>query len=105
MPYPSLTKDLHHEVELVVALKAGGRFLKAEAANDLIYGYGVGIDLTRRDLQIASRDIKRPWESARPSTLPRRAVRCVRRPRSGIRPRAASAESTASCARTAISRR
>ena len=68
VPYPSLTKDLHHEVELVVALKGGGRFLKAAAANDLIYGYGVGIDLTRRDLQIASRDIKRPWESARPST-------------------------------------
>src|SRR5713226_3594591 len=61
-PYPSLTKDLHHEVELVVALKGGGRFLKAATANDLIWGYGVGIDLTRRDLQIASRDIKRPWE-------------------------------------------
>ena len=61
-PYPSLTKDLHHEVELVVALKSGGRYLKAATANDLIWGYGVGIDLTRRDLQIASRDIKRPWE-------------------------------------------
>src|SRR5216683_1457173 len=62
VPYPSLTKDLHHEVELVVALKGGGRNLKAANANDLIWGYGVGIDLTRRDLQIASRDIKRPWE-------------------------------------------
>ena len=62
VPYPSLTRDLHHEVELVVALKGGGRFLKAANANDLIWGYGVGIDLTRRDLQIASRDIKRPWE-------------------------------------------
>jgi len=62
VPYPSLTKDLHHEVELVVALKGGGRYLKAATANDLIWGYGVGIDLTRRDLQIASRDIKRPWE-------------------------------------------
>jgi fumarylpyruvate hydrolase len=61
-PYPPLTKDLHHEVELVVALKGGGRNLKAATANDLIWGYGVGIDLTRRDLQIASRDIKRPWE-------------------------------------------
>jgi fumarylpyruvate hydrolase len=61
-PYPSLTKDMHHEVELVVALKGGGRNLKAANANDLIWGYGVGIDLTRRDLQIASRDIKRPWE-------------------------------------------
>ena len=62
VPYPSLTKDMHHEVELVVALKSGGRNIKTEQALDCIYGYGVGIDLTRRDLQIASRDIKRPWE-------------------------------------------
>ena len=62
VPYPSLTKDMHHEVELVVALKSGGRNIKAEKALDCIYGYGVGIDLTRRDLQIASREIKRPWE-------------------------------------------
>ena len=48
VPYPSLTKDLHHEVELVVALKGGGRYLKAANANGLIWGYGVGIDLTRR---------------------------------------------------------
>ena len=61
-PYPSLTKDMHHEVELVVALKSGGRNIKPERAFDHVYGYGVGIDLTRRDLQIASRDIKRPWE-------------------------------------------
>ena len=45
-----------------VALKGGGRNLTPERANDLIFGYGVGIDLTRRDLQIASRDVKRPWE-------------------------------------------
>src|SRR6266705_2733492 len=62
VPYPPLTKDLHHEVELVVALQRGGRNVEVKRANDLIYGYGVGIDLTRRDLQIASRDIKRPWE-------------------------------------------
>jgi len=62
VPYPSLTKDMHHEVELVVALKSGGRNIPTEQARDCIYGYGVGIDLTRRDLQIASRDIKRPWE-------------------------------------------
>jgi fumarylpyruvate hydrolase len=60
--YPSLTKDLHFEIELVVALKGGGRNVPTERALDLIYGYGVGIDLTRRDLQIASREIKRPWE-------------------------------------------
>jgi len=62
VPYPSLTKDLHHEVELVVALKSGGRNIDVKRANDCIYGYGVGIDLTRRDLQIASRNLKRPWE-------------------------------------------
>jgi fumarylpyruvate hydrolase len=62
VPYPSLTKDMHHEVELVVALKSGGRNIPVSKANDCIYGYAVGIDLTRRDLQIASRDVKRPWE-------------------------------------------
>jgi fumarylpyruvate hydrolase len=62
VPYPPLTKDMHHEVELVVALKSGGRNIKLEKALETIYGYGVGIDLTRRDLQIASRDQKRPWE-------------------------------------------
>jgi fumarylpyruvate hydrolase len=60
--YPPLTKDMHHEVELVVALQSGGRNIKAERALDCIFGYGVGIDLTRRDLQIASRNMKRPWE-------------------------------------------
>jgi fumarylpyruvate hydrolase len=62
VPYPSLTKDMHHEVELVVALKSGGRNIKVDKALDTIWGYGVGIDLTRRDLQIASRNQQRPWE-------------------------------------------
>ncbi len=62
VPYPSLTKDMHHEVELVVALKSGGRNLKVAKALDTVWGYGVGIDLTRRDLQIASRNQQRPWE-------------------------------------------
>lgn len=62
VPYPPLTKDLHFEVELVVALRSGGRNIAPERALDHVYGYGVGIDLTRRDLQIASRNIKRPWE-------------------------------------------
>ncbi|MDC7785457.1 fumarylacetoacetate hydrolase family protein [Rhodoplanes sp. TEM] len=62
VPYPPLTKDMHHEVELVVALKGGGRNIRTEDALDLVWGYGVGIDLTRRDLQIASRKIQRPWE-------------------------------------------
>jgi fumarylpyruvate hydrolase len=62
VPYPSLTKDMHHEVELVVALKSGGRSIAPEKALNCIWGYCAGIDLTRRDLQIASRDMKRPWE-------------------------------------------
>ncbi|HEY0328652.1 MAG TPA: fumarylacetoacetate hydrolase family protein [Rhodopseudomonas sp.] len=62
IPYPPLTKDLHHEVELVVALKSGGLNIPAERALDCVYGYGVGIDLTRRDLQQASRKKEQPWE-------------------------------------------
>src|ERR1051325_267633 len=54
IPYPPLTKDLHHEVELLVALKSGGRNIASDKALDHVYGYGVAIDLTRRDLQIAS---------------------------------------------------
>ncbi len=62
VPYPPLTRDMHHEVELVVALKSGGRNIALDKALGCIWGYGAGIDLTRRDLQIASRDMKRPWE-------------------------------------------
>jgi fumarylpyruvate hydrolase len=62
VPYPPLTKDFHHEVELIVAMKSGGLNIPAAKANEHIYGYGVGIDLTRRDLQIASRKKERPWE-------------------------------------------
>src|SRR5579885_3724586 len=62
VPYPSLTRDMHHEVELVVALQSGGRNIPVARANDCIWGYAVGIDLTRRDLKIASRELKRPWE-------------------------------------------
>jgi fumarylpyruvate hydrolase len=62
VPYPPLTKDFHHEVELIVAMKSGGLNIPAAQANEHIYGYGVGIDLTRRDLQIASRKKERPWE-------------------------------------------
>ena len=62
IPYPPLTKDLHHEVELIVAMKSGGVNIPADKALDHVCGYGVGIDLTRRDLQIASRKKERPWE-------------------------------------------
>ncbi|MBN8975018.1 MAG: fumarylacetoacetate hydrolase family protein [Rhizobiales bacterium] len=62
IPYPPLTKDFHHEVELVVALKSGGRNIPADQALDHVYGYAVGIDLTRRDLQGAAKKKERPWE-------------------------------------------
>lgn len=62
IPYPPLTKDLHHEVELVVALKSGGLNIAADAALGHVWGYAVGIDLTRRDLQLASRKKEQPWE-------------------------------------------
>lgn len=62
IPYPPLTKDFHHEVELVVALKSGGRNIPADRALDHVYGYAVGIDLTRRDLQGAAKKKERPWE-------------------------------------------
>ena len=62
IPYPPLTQDLHHEVELVVALKSGGLYIPTDKALDHVYGYAVGIDLTRRDLQLASRKMQRPWE-------------------------------------------
>jgi len=62
IPYPPLTKDFHHEVELIVAMKSGGLNIPAAKANEHIYGYAVGIDLTRRDLQLASRKKERPWE-------------------------------------------
>src|ERR1035437_1341239 len=62
IPYPPLTKDLHHEVELIVAMKSGGLNIPADKALDHVYGYGVGIDLTRRDLQQAASKKERPWE-------------------------------------------
>lgn len=65
IPYPPMTAQLEHEVELVVALGAGGRDIPAEAAPALILGFGVGIDLTRRDLQAAAKKAGRPWDMAK----------------------------------------
>jgi fumarylpyruvate hydrolase len=62
IPYPPLTRDLHHEVELIVAMKSGGLNIPTDKALDHVYGYCVGIDLTRRDLQLAARKKERPWE-------------------------------------------
>ena len=60
--YPTATNDLHHEIELVVALGAGGANVASEQAMDLVWGYGVGLDLTRRDLQQQAKDTRRPWD-------------------------------------------
>lgn len=65
IPYPSRTQDLHHEVELVVALQQGGRNLSQEQARAAIYGYAVGIDFTRRDLQAEAKEKGRPWDTAK----------------------------------------
>jgi fumarylpyruvate hydrolase len=61
-PYPSLTKNYHYEVELVVALGQGGRSIAVERALDHVFGYSLGLDMTRRDLQRAMGDEKKPWE-------------------------------------------
>ena len=61
-PYPTLTKNYHYEVELVAALAKGGRNVPVEKALELVYGDAVGLDMTRRDLQRAMGDEKKPWE-------------------------------------------
>ena len=66
IPYPSLTKNLHHEIELVVAIGTGGKNIKAADAQKHIYGYGVGLDMTRRDLQGEMKKQGRPWCIGKP---------------------------------------
>ncbi len=60
--YPSKTSDLQHEIELVVAIGKGGRDIPLEKALGHVYGYGVGLDMTRRDLQTEAKKLQRPWE-------------------------------------------
>jgi fumarylpyruvate hydrolase len=60
--YPPLTNNLHHEVELVVALGAGGAAVAVDRAKDLIFGYTVGLDLTRRDIQAKAKEKGHPWD-------------------------------------------
>ncbi|MDB2548015.1 fumarylacetoacetate hydrolase family protein [Paracoccaceae bacterium] len=62
MPYPVGTSDLHHEIEMMVALKSGGRDIALEAALSHVWGYGVALDMTRRDLQGEAKKLGRPWE-------------------------------------------
>ena len=63
--YPPATSDLHHEIELVVALKSGGADLTPERALEAVFGYAVGVDLTRRDLQGAAKAKGHPWEAGK----------------------------------------
>ena len=60
--YPPGTKNYHHEIELVVAIGKGGRRIAVDQALGHVFGYAVGLDMTRRDLQFASRDLGRPWD-------------------------------------------
>ncbi|HEV7277330.1 MAG TPA: fumarylacetoacetate hydrolase family protein [Devosiaceae bacterium] len=64
-PYPPATADLHHEIELVVAIGRGGTGVAAAAALDHVWGYAAGIDLTRRDLQAAAKRAGKPWDMAK----------------------------------------
>ncbi|WP_370159623.1 fumarylacetoacetate hydrolase family protein [Limimaricola soesokkakensis] len=61
-PYPPQSQDVHHEVELLVALKSGGSDIPVEKALDHVWGYGVALDMTRRDLQGEAKKAGRPWE-------------------------------------------
>lgn len=79
VPYPSMTHELHHEVEMVVALSQGGRDIDASRALDCVFGYGVGLDLTRRDLQAAMKAKGLPWDVAKgfDASAPVSALRAV----------------------------
>jgi fumarylpyruvate hydrolase len=86
IPYPPQTKDLQHEVELVVALRQGGGAIARENALEHVFGYGVGIDFTRRDLQQEAKDKKRPWDWGKgfDNSAPCSAIRpMARHPSSG----------------------
>ena len=65
LPFPSATDDLHHEIELVVALGSGGEDIAADDALTRVFGYGVGLDMTRRDLQARAKEMGRPWDMAK----------------------------------------
>ncbi|MGE8047012.1 fumarylacetoacetate hydrolase family protein [Pseudomonas monteilii] len=62
LPYPAETSNYHYEIELVAAIGKGGRDIPLEQANQHVFGYAVGLDMTRRDLQMKMREMGRPWE-------------------------------------------
>jgi fumarylpyruvate hydrolase len=82
IPYPPATSDLHHEIELVVALKAGGSDLTPDEALASVFGYAVGVDLTRRDLQGAAKAKGQPWEAGKAfdASAPISAIRIMDAP-------------------------
>lgn len=65
VPYPTASSDVHHEVELVLVLKEGGTNIPVEAALNHVWGYSIGIDFTRRDVQAIAKKAGRPWEAAK----------------------------------------
>ena len=65
MQYPSLSNDVHHEIEMVVAIGKGGANIAADKALGHVYGYGVGLDMTRRDLQGEAKKMGRPWDTGK----------------------------------------
>lgn len=65
LPFPSMTADLHHEIELVVAIGKGGKEIPVDEALDHVFGYAVGLDMTRRDIQAEAKKLARPWELAK----------------------------------------
>lgn len=65
LPFPAQTQNLHHEVELVVALGRAGHHVSPAQAEDMVFGYAVGCDLTRRDLQAAAKKVGGPWTTAK----------------------------------------
>jgi fumarylpyruvate hydrolase len=65
LPFPTHTQELHHEIELVVALGEGGRDIPVEGALDHVFGYAVGLDMTRRDMQAVAKQAGRPWDMAK----------------------------------------
>jgi fumarylpyruvate hydrolase len=65
LPFPTQTEELHHEIELVVAMGLGGQDIKEDEALDHVFGYGVGLDMTRRDMQAIAKKAQRPWDMAK----------------------------------------
>jgi fumarylpyruvate hydrolase len=64
-PYPARTVEVEHEIEMVVGLKAGGVDIPESKALECVFGYGVGLDMTRRDLQDLAKELRRPWEASK----------------------------------------